>query len=180
MGRFLYDKSGDAKKRIKDKLDTKTEVIVIKRPLPIELHFVVWVELVGYCLYFVVKSMVSVAKGYYGHFDFLSMALYSLFFIVMSLYTIRAFHYRKMNAVISAVMFNVMVIMDAVLWHIMGYDHVIGILDIVMVTLCTIVLLFLPKVRVVFPVREWNVEAFESIVFGGYSLVFLLVIIFFL
>lgn len=42
------------------RLDTKMEFIVIKRPLPIELHLIMWLELLGMTAYIVVNAMWSV------------------------------------------------------------------------------------------------------------------------
>ena len=162
------------------RLDTKMEVIVVKRPLPVELHLIMWLELLGMSAYLVVNAMLSVSKGYYGPFGHLHIALYSLFFISMALYTFEAFHNRRTNSMISAVMFNIMVIMDTLLGYMTGYDHCIGVWHIVVALLCTAVLLFSPRIRAVFPAKDWNVGILGAVVFGGYCLTFLLVIIFLL
>lgn len=162
------------------KLDTKMEVIVVKRPLPIELHLIMWFELVGMTAYIVINAMRSVAKGYYGPFSYLQIALYSLFFLFMALYSFEAFYSRRTYSVISAVMFNVMLIMDTALGYMTGYDHCVGAWHIIVALLCIAVLLSSPRIKAVFPVKDWSVGTFGAVVFGGYCLTFLLVIVFLL
>lgn len=160
--------------------DTKIEVVIIKRPLPMELHLIVWLELIGFCLFSVVQSMLAAVRGYYSHFGPSYIAIYLFFFVLMSGYTIYALYNRKGDSVISAVMCNVMVIMDTTLGYITGYDHYVGVWHIVVAVMCILVLLISPKIREVFPVKAWNTGVFGNIVFGGYCLTFLLVIVFLL
>lgn len=162
------------------RLDTKMEFIVIKRPLPIELHLIMWLELLGMTAYIVVNAMWSVSKGYYGSFSYLQMALYSLFFLFMGLYGIEAFYNRRTYSVVSAVMFNVMLIMDTALGYVTGYDHCVGTWHIIVALLCIAVLLSSPRIKNVFPVKDWSAGVFGAVVFGGYCLTFLLVIVFLL
>lgn len=181
--RFSEFKSNDGKvvpKGGRRRLDTKMEIIIVKRPLPIELHLIMWLELLGMTSYIVVNAMLSVSKGYYGSFSYLHIALYSLFFLSMALYSFETFYSRRASSVISAVMFNVMLIMDTALGYMTGYDHCIGTWHIAVALLCIAVLLSSPRIKAVFPVKDWNVGVFGAVVFGGYSLTFLLVIIFLL
>lgn len=178
MNDRFSDSDGNSIKR--EEPDTKIEVVVIKRPLPVELHLIVWLELIGFCLFSVIQSMSAAARGYYIPFCPPHIAIYLLFFLLMSGYTIYAFYKRKRDAVISALMFNVMVIMDTALGYITGYDHCVGVWRVAVAVLCILVLLISSKTRAVFPVKEWGVGALGSIVFGGYCLTFLLVIVFLL
>ena len=173
----MFSGINSLKKRKRGGLDTENEVIVIKRQLPVELYFIIWIELAGFSLFSVVNALLSAVKGSYGYFNTMHLALYLLFFILMASYTIWSFCHRKSDSVISALMFNVMVIMDTVLGYITGYDHCVGAWNIVIAVLCISILLVSPRIKTVFPVSEWNAGVIEIIILGGYCLTFLMVIL---